>query len=195
MPGESRIESGLAHRARRLRNRGGQLPRAAYGFVEMAWLARERVQLEVEQHHTRRAAVEIRLRRVAHGVARNRGPAAPARRVDADRADPVLGAQRGVEIRPVRVAVLDRAAPLGQQRARQGESAQRGARAQRRVQQFATAQPGHGMIVHCPAAARHSGRRTGPQPARGTDRRSRTSGGQSGPRISPTGGTFVHLMA
>src|ERR1035437_8238843 len=65
----------------------------------------------------------------------------------------MLGPQRRVEIRPVRRAALDRAAPLREHHTRQRR--QRNARAQRRMNEIAAAQLVHGLIVHPPAAPRH----------------------------------------
>jgi hypothetical protein len=65
----------------------------------------------------------------------------------------MFGAKGGVEVRPVRGSALDGATPLGEERARQRREC--GSRADRRVQQFAAAQPMHELILHLSAVARH----------------------------------------
>ena len=137
LPRESCVQPGLQRSARADQNRRGDRGRAPHGFVEEARFARERMQLEIEQHDARRAAVQLLLRRVPLNVTRNGGPSAATCRVNRHRAEPVLRPQRGIEIRTVRRAAFDRAAPPGEQRTRQ--RGRHDAGTQRRVQETAAA--------------------------------------------------------
>ena len=177
LSGESDVEPSLSWPRASFWNGGGDIGGTANRLVEKAPLAGYSVELEIKQDDTGRAVIQLRFGHAELRVARRPRPSAALRRVDGGRTNPVLGAERGVEVGPLARAAGYGAAPFGEEEARQ--SRERESRAYSGAKQLSTIHFVHVLKLRSVGAAGKTWGRCSNGPGRGQDS---TGGGDFLPR-------------